>query len=190
MVALDGARGRGSARSIPRFHLYEALKACAPLMERFGGHRQAAGMDVLRERVPELREAFNQEARSRLAPEDLRPVLRPDVVLDPRHADLDLLRWLAYLGPHGMGNPGPLFRSDGLRAAEAREVGQGHLKVVLERDGTRLEAIGFGAAERHPPADLGTGDHDALYRLERNEWRGRVTVQAKLADLRPHKGGA
>jgi len=190
MVALDGTRGRGSARSIPRFHLYEALKACAPLMERFGGHRQAAGMDVLRERVPALREAFNQEARSRLAPEDLRPVLRPDVMLDPRHADPDLLRWLAYLGPHGIGNPGPLFRSDRLRAVEAREVGQGHLKVVLERDGARLDAIGFGAVERHPPAGLGTGNHDALYRLERNEWRGRVTIQAKLADLRPSGGAA
>jgi single-stranded-DNA-specific exonuclease len=190
LVALDGARGRGSARSVPGFHLYDALKACAAHMERFGGHRQAAGMDVLRDRVPALREAFNDEARSRLGEDDLRPALRPDLVLDPAEVDLDLLRWLDYLGPHGIGNPGPLFRSDGLSVQQAREVGQGHLKAVLARDRARLDAIGFGIAERHPPATCGRSAHDVLYRLERNEWRGRASPQAKLVDLRPAQAGA
>ncbi len=185
MVALEGAKGRGSARSVPGFHLYEALHACSGILDRFGGHRQAAGMDVARDRVPELREAFNREARARLSPELLRPVLRPDLALDPGEVDLDLVRWLDYLGPHGMGNPGPLFRSDGLDVEGAREVGQGHLKAVLRRDGASLDAIGFGVAERHPPATLPSSPHDVLYKVERNEWRGRVSVQAKLVDLRP-----
>ena len=185
MVALEGAKGRGSARSIPGFHLYEALHACSGILDRFGGHRQAAGMDVARERVPELREAFNREARTRLAPELLRPVLRPDLTLDPDEVDLDLVRWLDYLGPHGMGNPGPLFRSDRLEVEGAREVGQGHLKAVLKRGVASLDAIGFGVAERHPPEGLPSSPHDVLYKVERNEWRGRVSVQAKLVDLRP-----
>lgn len=185
MVALDGARGRGSARSVPGFHLFEALKACSSHMERFGGHRQAAGMDVLRERVPALREALNAEARARLSETDLRPTLRPDLALDPSMVDLDLVRWLAYLGPHGIGNPGPLFRADGVRLDASREVGQGHLKTVLTRDGARVDAIGFGLVDRHPPEALEGGSHDVLYRLERNEWRGRATAQAKLVDLRP-----
>ncbi|MEX2467574.1 MAG: single-stranded-DNA-specific exonuclease RecJ [Gemmatimonadota bacterium] len=185
MVALNGARGRGSARSVPGFHLYDALKACAVHMERFGGHRQAAGMDVQRDRVPALREAFNAEARNRLGGDDLRPALRPDLALDPADVDLELVRWLDYLGPHGIGNPGPLFRSDRVVVDRAREVGQGHLKAVLTHDRTRLDAIGFGVAERFPPTDVGRGTHDVLYRLERNEWQGRVTPQAKLVDLRP-----
>ena len=184
MVALDGARGRGSARSVPGFHLYDALKVCSAHMERFGGHRQAAGLDVRRDRVDALREAFNAEARSRLRGDDLRPALRPDLALDPAEVDLDLLRWLAYLGPHGIGNPGPLFRTDGLVLDQAREVGKGHLKAVLTRDRVRLDAIGFGVAERFAPDTVGVGKHDVLYRLERNEWQGRATPQAKLVDLR------
>ena len=185
MVALDGENGRGSARSVPGFHLYEALHACSGILNRFGGHKQAAGMDVARERVPELREAFNREARARLSPELLRPVLHPDLALDPDEVDLDLVRWLDYLGPHGIGNPGPLFRSDRLRVEGAREVGQGHLKAVLRSGAASLDAIGFGVAERYPPSDLLPSPHDVLYKVERNEWRGRVSVQAKLVDLRP-----
>jgi single-stranded-DNA-specific exonuclease len=184
ILALDGERARGSARSVPGFHLYEALRACAPFLERYGGHRQAAGMDVLRERIPEFRAAFAAEARARLGPDDLRPILRPDLTLDPAEVDLDLIRWLEYLGPHGIGNPGPLFRSDRVVVERPRTVGQGHLKAVLARDGARLEAIGFGVADRHPPETVGHGVHDVLYRVERNEWRGRSTAQAKLVDLR------
>ncbi len=184
MLALEGAKGRGSARSIPGFHLYEALHACSEILERFGGHRQAAGMDVARDRVPELREAFNAEARARLRPELLRPVLHPDLSLDPDEVDLELVRWLDYLGPHGIGNPGPVFQSDRLEVERAREVGQGHLKAVLRQGGSSLDAIGFGMVGRHPPESLPASRHDVLYRVERNEWRGRVSVQAKLVDLR------
>ncbi|MDZ7780281.1 MAG: single-stranded-DNA-specific exonuclease RecJ [Gemmatimonadota bacterium] len=185
MVALDGARGRGSARSVPGFHLYEALKACSEHLERFGGHRQAAGMDVLRDRVPALREALNAEARARMEENDLRPALRPDLALDPASVDLELVHWLTYLGPHGIGNPGPLFRTDGVRLEGSREVGHGHLKTVLTRDETRVEAIGFGLFARCPSETLAADGHDVLYRLEKNEWRGRATAQAKLVDVRP-----
>jgi len=187
LVALHGDRGRGSARSIPGFHLYEALSTCAPLLERFGGHRQAAGLEVTRASLPEFKAAFNEAARRRLEGTELRPELRPDMDLEWSEADLDLVHWLSYLGPHGIGNPAPLFRTAGLSLEGAREVGRGHLKAVLRRDDITLDAIGFGAVERFPPETL-TGPHDVLYRLDRNEWRGKVTPQARLVDLRP--GGA
>jgi single-stranded-DNA-specific exonuclease len=141
-------------------------------------------MDVARDRVPELREAFNSDALPRLRPELLRPVLHPDLSLDPDEVDLELVRWLDYLGPHGIGNPGPVFQSDRLEVERAREVGQGHLKAVLRQGGSSLDAIGFGMVGRHPPESLPASRHDVLYRVERNEWRGRVSVQAKLVDLR------
>jgi len=188
LVALEGDRGRGSARSIPAFHLYEALKTCAAHLDRFGGHRQAAGMDVRRAAVPALREAFNEHARSVLGPDDLRPRLRPDLTLDPAEIDLELVRWLEYLGPHGIGNPGPLFRSESLRVEGPRQVGQGHLKAALAGGAGRLDAIGFGIWNRFPPDALGREPHDALYRLERNEWRGQVSLQARLLDLRRSTG--
>lgn len=185
LIALDGDRGRGSARSIPGFDLYAALSACARHMVRFGGHRQAAGMDVDRDAVPKLREAFNAQARRALAPESLSPVLRADVELGPGEADLDLVHWLDYLRPHGIGNPGPVFLARGVTLERARAVGEGHLKALLRRDGSSLEGIGFGLAERHAPDSLGTRLHDVLFRLDRNEYRGVARAQARILDLRP-----
>lgn len=185
MIALNGDRGRGSARSIPGFDLYDAVAECGDLLDRFGGHPQAAGMDLRSDRLDAFRHDFNAAARRRLHGLELRPTLRPDVDLALGAADLELVHWLGYLGPHGIGNPGPLFRAHGLRLGGARVVGERHLKAVLEQGGARMPAIGFGLAERFPPDRCSNQRFDALFRLERNEWRGRVSVQANLVDLRP-----
>jgi single-stranded-DNA-specific exonuclease len=185
LVALDGDRGRGSARSIPGLHLFEALSACASDLLRFGGHRQAAGMDLARASLPAFRCAFNEAVRARLSPDDLRPSLRPDLEIGLAAVDADLAHWLSYLGPHGVGNPGPMFLARGVTLERPKVVGDGHLKVGLAQGGSRLDAIGFGFAERHSPASLGPGRHDALFRLELNEWQGVSRPQAKLVDLRP-----
>jgi single-stranded-DNA-specific exonuclease len=185
LVALDGEKGRGSARSIPGFHLYEALLRCRAHMGRFGGHRQAAGMDVARSAVPALRAAFNAEARIALGPDDLQPLLRPDLELPLPEADLELIHWLEYLEPHGIGNPRPIFLARGVRLDHPRRVGEGHLKVSLQAGTSRLDAIGFGLAERYPPEALAPGPYDVLVKLERNEYRGVARPQARIVDLRP-----
>jgi len=185
LVALERGRGRGSARSVPGFHLYEALRECSRHLGRFGGHRQAAGMDIDEAALPAFREDFNATARARLTPETLRPLLRPDLELALAGADLDLAHWLSYLGPHGVGNPGPLFLARGVALERGRLVGDKHVKAVLAGEGGRLEAIGFGLAERHPPESLADSPWDVLFKLERNEWRGSVRAQARLVDLRP-----
>ncbi|MHB1194081.1 MAG: single-stranded-DNA-specific exonuclease RecJ [Longimicrobiales bacterium] len=185
MVALDGEKGRGSARSVPGFHLYDALLRCRAHLGRFGGHRQAAGMDVDRAAVPALREAFNAEARAALGPDDLQPLLRPDLELSLPSVDLELVHWLGYLEPHGIGNPRPLFLARGVGLSGARVVGDRHLKVILEAGGGRLDAIGFGLADRHTPESLGPGPCDVLLKLERNEYRGVARPQARIVDLRP-----
>ncbi|MEQ8330542.1 MAG: single-stranded-DNA-specific exonuclease RecJ [Longimicrobiales bacterium] len=186
LLALDGDRARGSARSIPGFHLYDALAACSEHMLRFGGHAQAAGMDVARSGIPAFRAAFDAEARARVGADDLRPVLRADVELGLDEADLDLVRWLDYLGPHGIGNPRPVFLARRVRVEGPREVGTGHLKARLRpARGNAVDAIGFGLVPRIPPDSIGDGLYDALVKLETNEWRGEVRLQARLVDLRP-----
>ncbi len=188
LVALDGERGRGSARSIPGFHLYEALAECSEHLQRFGGHRQAAGMDVDRAAVPELRAAFNSAARRRLEPEQLRLTLKPDLELSLADIDLQLVHWMGYLGPHGMGNPGPLFLSRAVGLEAPKVVGEHHLKTSVVQGRARLDAIGFGLADRFPIDSLGPELHDVLFRLERNEWRGTARPQARLIDLRLSDG--
>jgi single-stranded-DNA-specific exonuclease len=100
-------------------------------------------------------------------------------------ADLDLAHWLSYLGPHGVGNPGPLFLARGVRLDAPKRVGERHIKVRLASAAGRLDAIAFGLADRHPPEALSGGLHDVLYRLEKNEWQGTTRAQAKLVDVRP-----
>jgi single-stranded-DNA-specific exonuclease len=189
LVALDGDKGRGSARSIPGFHLYDALASCREHLDRFGGHRQAAGMDLDRRSLPAFRAAFQTEARRRLEGVDLRPELRVDLELPLEEVDLELIHWLEYMGPHGLGNPRPVFVARNVFLEGARAVKETHLKVVLRDGASTLGAIGFGVADRHPPETLRTGGYDVVLKLERNEWRGVARPQARLLDLRPSNGG-
>ena len=89
-----------------------------------------------------------------------------------------------------MGNRTPVFVSRGVRIEGAREVGRGHLKVRLRSGRVVLDGIGFGLAERLPPATLEGSTVDAVFHLEENHYRGRTTSQARLLDLRPAAAGA
>lgn len=188
MVALDGESGRGSARSIPGLHLRDALARCGEHLGRFGGHAAAAGMDVARDRLDAFRTAFNRTVREVLDPERLRPRLRIDAECDPGSVTLELADRLRHLGPHGIGNPRPVFLARELTVEGAREVGKGHLKMRLEGGGRTLEAIGFSMVDRFPPVEWGEGRVDAVFQLTVNDYRGRRTPQLKLLDLR--RGGS
>ena len=188
LIALGAGEGKGSGRSIPGFHLQEALVECSEHLERFGGHRAAAGCSIDPARVDDFRAAFQAHARATLTREQLVPQLRVDAELRLDQATPDLERVLRHFAPFGIGNPGPLFASYGVRlAAEPRIVGSNHLKLTLAGDGARLEAIGFGMAE-HRETCL-SGPIDVAFRLEENRWTTRsgavrTTLQARLVDLR------
>jgi single-stranded-DNA-specific exonuclease len=186
LVALEGGRGRGSGRSIPEFHLLEGIRACGGHLERFGGHRQAAGMEILHDRLAGFREAFNAEARKTLEHQELRPTLRLEAEVGLGDLSWDLLRYMKYLGPHGIGNPRPLFVARGVTLAQPpRVVGSGHLKLRLRQGETELAAIGFRLAQRLHPKTLGAGPFDVAFQLQENEYRGTRELQANLKDLRP-----
>jgi len=186
MIALDGPTGRGSARSIPSFDLHDAIRSCAGHLIRFGGHRQAAGMDLTRENVPAFREAFAAEARRRLGPEDLRASLKIDLETRLGALGLDTCDVLDYLAPHGIGNPRPTFLVREARVGGSpRTVGDDHLRLKLTGDGASLAAIGFGLAGRCAPW-IGRGSEvDAVFHLQINEYRGRRMPEARLLDVRP-----
>jgi single-stranded-DNA-specific exonuclease len=187
MIAIgEDGEGKGSARSIPAFHLYEAMRACGEHLVRFGGHRVAAGCSIRRERVDAFREAFNGCAAAALGEDDLVPEVRIDLEMELRHADGDLVRMLRHAGPFGAGNATPVFAARGVHSVgRPRVVGNGHLKLRLGGAGAALDAIGFGMAGRWEDARLADGPLDVAFKLEENTWNGRTSVQAKLVDLRP-----
>jgi single-stranded-DNA-specific exonuclease len=181
---------RGSARSIPGFHLYDALKECASFLERFGGHKYAAGMDIRPERIADFRASLCAVAHQRLTPEDLIPEINCDLEVRLADANLDLVRLLRHFGPFGVGNPTPVFVAREVRlSGPPREVGEGHIKLDMVQDKARFSAIGFGMADRFREQDLTSGSLDVAFQLQENFWNGYVELQARLVDVR-HSGCA
>lgn len=185
VLSLDGDSGRGSARSIKGFDLLAAVQEAGSWLERFGGHKQAAGMDILRENVDGFRTAFNQAARATLNDELLRPSVRVDLEITLDQITDALEGYLWYAGPFGMGNPRPVFLSRACELTEPPSIaGNGHLRLRLRQNGRELRAIGFSLGRRIDPAELGTGPVDIAYQVRRNWYRGRSEVEVRLIDVR------
>ncbi len=185
VIALEGEVGRGSARSIPPFDLHGAISACAGHLDRFGGHHQAAGLDIRRDRIDAFREAFQAVARERLGSGEPRPALDVDLEVGLDEVTLDLSRYTRYAGPYGRANPEPVFMVRGVRPAAPPQVLKGgHLKFRMERDGRRLGAIGFRLADRLPPDELEGGPVDVAFNLLENTFKDYTMVEAKVVDIR------
>lgn len=187
VVAFDGGLGRGSGRSIPSFDLHAGISACSEHLVRFGGHHQAAGLDIVRDRLPAFQEAFCSLARRRLGGAEPRPELRTDLDLGLNEAGPELHRYLQYVGPFGRGNPEPVFVARRVLLAGPPKVIKGeHLKFRAARDGASLGFIGFRLAGRVPPAEtLTAGPVDVAFSLMENNFRGHTTIEGRVRDIRP-----
>ena len=186
VVAFDGDLGRGSARSIPSFDLHAGISACAGHLVRFGGHHQAAGLDIERDRLPAFREAFRTFARRNLGAAEPRPELDIDLELDLSEASPELHHYLRYAGPFGRGNPEPVFVARRVRfTSPPRVLNGGHLKFRMTRDGASLGGIGFRLADRVPSEVLAGGAVDVAFNLMANTFRGHTTIEAKAVGIRP-----
>ncbi len=192
LIALDedpAAPAHGSGRSIPGFDLLAALHAVAGSLGRYGGHRAAAGLAVMPERIDELRAAFERHAEQVLTPELLEPVQRVDAVASGEELGLALAEELARLEPCGLGNPAPQLLVPGARLEDMRSMGEGrHASFSVISGGARARGVAFGC-EGTLAADAGA-PLDASFRLERNVWRGAVEARLVLRHRRPCGAGA
>jgi single-stranded-DNA-specific exonuclease len=131
MISVENDEGKGSARSIPAFHLTEALRECHDLLQKYGGHKYAAGLSILRGDIPAFRERIKDVARRMLVPDDLVRKLEVDAVIHLHSIDDEFLANLERLAPFGPQNARPVFVSRGLKTAgPAQRVGpsRNHLK--------------------------------------------------------------
>jgi single-stranded-DNA-specific exonuclease len=142
----------------------------------------AAGLTIRRDRLEEFRERFVAVANRQLRPEDLAPEQRVDLELLLPEVTDDLEQLCRALEPCGSDNPGPVFSVRGIRLEGARVVGRSHLKATLRAGTHALDGIGFGLADRAP---TGSGPVDVAFKLERNEFQGRDTLQARMVAVVP-----
>ena len=184
LVGWDGDTGRGSGRSIAGFDLHAALHRVGHHLEKYGGHTMAAGLTIRRDRYEAFRIAFLAVASELLGPTDLVPAQRVDLELPLRLVSEDLEKLIRYLEPCGPGNPAPVFGVRGARAVGAKRVGSNHLRFLLDDESGVLPAIAFQWADAIPDQWLAER-LDVAFRLERDEWQGRTTLQARIACMAP-----
>jgi single-stranded-DNA-specific exonuclease len=175
---------RCSCRSIPEFHITEALDECKDLLIRHGGHAAAAGFTVSNANLIPLRRRLMSVAAGKLGGLDLRQTLKADVEVPLASLKFDLLKSLEDLQPTGYGNPDAVFISRNLRVTSSRTVGaEGkHLKLVVTDGQVSVDAIGFrlGHLQSTLPSRI-----DIIYTFESNEYNGRTSLQLNLKDLKP-----
>jgi len=175
---------RCSCRSIPEFHITQALDQCSDLLIRHGGHAAAAGFTVSNENLEMLKERLMIIAEQQLGSLDLRQTLNADAEVPLSDLHPNLLKYLDALQPTGYGNPEAVFISRDVRVTHARTVGaEGrHLKLVITDGQVTFDAIGFRLGYLQPELPLRV---DIMYTFEANEYNGRTSLQLNLKDVRP-----
>ena len=184
VMQTDEHEARGSCRSLPAFDITALLRRHADLFLRFGGHRAAAGFTLDVARVPELKQRLVEDASGVIDLEDLVPAFEIEEELPLQAVDPRMIQWLGLLGPHGIGNPAPIFIAHGVSVAKSRAVGQGgeHLQLMLRDDTVTWRAISFRNADAAvPEGDLA----DIVYTFKRDDFRGDGALQLEVLDLRP-----
>lgn len=174
---------RCSCRSIPEFHITQALDQCSDLLIRHGGHAAAAGFTVLNKNLEALKERLRVIAGEQLEGRDLRQTLNADAEVSLSDLHADLLKHLNYLQPTGYGNPEAVFVTRNVRVTNARTVGSDgrHLKLTVTDGRVTFDAIGFRLGHLQPELPLKV---DLIFTFESNEFNGRITLQLNLKDVK------
>jgi single-stranded-DNA-specific exonuclease len=185
LISIDGGVGKGSARSIPGFHIYEALKSCGDLLLRFGGHKYAAGLSINPDHIAEFRTRLQEVARAKLTVDDLTPKLQIDAEIELEDVDMSFIDAVDMFAPFGPQNMRPIFLTRNLNiAGQPYVVGRNHLKMRVKKGDREFEVIGFGFGEHANALSMGGVDVDMAYVVEANNFYEQPRIQLRIKDLR------
>ena len=185
VLAVDGEVAHGSGRSIPGFDLLQGLEHCADLFTRFGGHRQAAGLELPAARLEEFRRRLAAYANERLQPEDLAPRLAIDAPLPLTGIDSRLIAALDALEPFGIGNRRPVFHAEAVEVVDGpRVIKDRHLSMTVRQGRARFRAMAWRAAEQEEFVRARRGALNLAFSLTENTWRNETHVELTVADIK------
>jgi single-stranded-DNA-specific exonuclease len=186
LLRSEGGFNKGSGRSIEEFDLISALEKNAKLLEKYGGHRQAAGLSVSDENLADFSNKMFQQATVCFG-DDVFKKIEVDVQIKLGEINEKLLEEIKLLEPFGTGNPKPIFLAKELELVDKKLLGnsQDHLKLWVKEAGSRgpvFEAIGFGMASRNSNLPLGK-KLEMIFNLEEDNWNNRKKIQLRILDL-------
>ena len=173
---------RCSCRSIPEYHLSNALDRMSHLFIKYGGHAAAAGFTIPNEKLEEFKTLMRQDVEEHL-PKDLMPTVRVDMQVKLSELTFETIEHLEYLQPTGAENPDVVFASRNVEIRNKRTVGSDakHLKLTLSDGIVTMDAIGFGMGSLLPKLPRMV---DVLFALELNEYNGQSNLQLRLKDIK------
>ena len=185
IISLSKGTGKGSARSVKGFDLYENLAECRELLDGYGGHPMAAGLTLNRENLEDFRTRFSNLAYETLADDDLVNSLDIEGEMDLNLIDGRFMDFLEKLAPFGPGNMTPKFITRHvIPVGNPRLVGNGdHLKFRAKKGETSYDAIGFNMGNHYEKLITGK-PIDIAYVVEKNEWQGRTSIQLNIRDIK------
>ncbi len=186
IIALENGAGKGSARSIAGFDLYEALTACKDHLEGYGGHPMAAGLTLSTDKLNQFKKSFIDVANKQLSEENLQATLTLDCELTLQDITPRFMEFLDKLSPYGPGNMRPKFAIRNVKISGAPKVigktGE-HLRFKIKQGLKTMGAIGFGLSSKYEM--LITGQPvDIACVVETNEWQGNTTIQLNVRDIK------
>lgn len=178
----------GSLRSIPEVNIIETLKECSDLIERFGGHAQAAGVTISHNNISEFCEKISQLIDKKIDGKEIITALKIDLEIMPEDINWELMAELKKMEPYGIGNEEPVFMAKNMIVMDYRICGNGskHLKLSLKgksKSPKIFDSIGFGFGDKFP--NLKNGDKiDIVFNLKEDNWNGNKKIQLNLVDLK------
>ena len=186
MISTAGEKGRGSARTVGDFHLYNAIKECSDLLIQFGGHHHAAGLSIEKDRIDEFRQRFNEVVAARATPADFIPKLEIDSEIELDEVTPRMVKLMKMIGPFGPANHHPVLVSRNLSVVgKLRTIGmeKKHLRFRVRQKGRTMDAIGFGMAHFADRLNDSRDRLDLAYTLEENTFRGETSLQMRIKDI-------
>lgn len=176
----------GSARSVKDFDVYDAIEACADLLEQFGGHKYAAGLTMKLENIEKFQQRFEEIVSNSIADHLLTPEIEIDAAVELKEITPKFFRILKQFAPFGPGNMSPIFTTQHLvDKGYVRIVGNNHLKMDIqsaEYISEGFSAIAFGQA-KHFDDVLRKKKFSACYAIEENEYNGNINLQLNVKDI-------
>ncbi|MBT3417669.1 MAG: single-stranded-DNA-specific exonuclease RecJ [Flavobacteriales bacterium] len=177
----------GSARSVKGFDLYNALLQCEHLLEKFGGHKYAAGLTVKKSNLDAFIKEFEKVVSKSITSDQLEPEIEVDMEIDIKNVTPKLYRIIKQFAPFGPKNRTPNFVSKGVQdCGYGKKVGsdKSHLRLVLNTaEDQTITSIGFGMADCFEKTNENK-NFDICYTIDENKWQGKTSLQIKLKDLK------
>jgi len=187
LLVIDGEMARGSGRSIPAFDLYSALTECEPFIEKFGGHKYAAGLTVRTDRIELLRQRFEEVAANVLSDDALVPEVRIDTWVEPEEISERLVEEFARIEPCGCGNPRPLLGiENAVSTGPIRAMRNDSARFALRCGERTFPAVAFRMPELYDMLNTRI-EIDIAFLPEINVWRGQTEFRLLVRRVRPSR---